>query len=144
MIVTADAGILARATSRSNGPARRLLQKIADNPSHQLAISPYILGEVGKTLSYSKLQQILQISPEEIHEHVSFLRRIARFVEPEVGVPVVLNDPKDDPIVYAAIAAGADVLCVRDRDFYLPNVIGFCHQHGVEIMDEIKLLSKLG
>ena len=103
MIIAADAGILARATSRSSGPA----------------------------------------TSEEIYEHVSFLRRIARLVEPEVGVPVVLNDPKDDPIVYAAIAAGSDVLCVRDRDFYLPNVIAFCRRHGVETMDEITLLSKL-
>jgi hypothetical protein len=34
MIVTADAGILARATFRSNGPARRLLQEIAGSPFH--------------------------------------------------------------------------------------------------------------
>jgi hypothetical protein len=51
MIVTADAGILARATSRSDGPARRLIELIASDPSHQLVLSPYILGEVGKTLA---------------------------------------------------------------------------------------------
>ncbi len=129
MIITADASNpgprhpgevrlpIRRSTSRSNGPARRLLGIIAENPSHLLVLSPYILGEVGKTLAYSKLQQILQITPEEIYEHVAYLRRIARVVEPELGGPVVLNDPKDDPVVYTAIAAGADVLCARDRDF---------------------------
>jgi putative PIN family toxin of toxin-antitoxin system len=143
MIITADAGILARATARSNGPARRLLEILAANPAHQLAISPYILNEVGKTLAYSKLQAILDIAADEIHEHLAYLRRIARVVEPELGGPVVLNDPKDDPVVYTAIAAGAEVLCVRDRDFYVPHVIAFCRRHGVEIMDEIRLLSVL-
>jgi putative PIN family toxin of toxin-antitoxin system len=143
MIITADAGILARATSRSNGPARRLLGMIAENPSHQLALSPYILAEVGKTLAYSKLQKVLRITADEIHEHLSFLERIARVVEPEIGGPVVLSDPKDDPVVYTAIAAGANVLCVRDRDFYVPNVIEFCRRNGVEVMDELQLLSVL-
>jgi putative PIN family toxin of toxin-antitoxin system len=143
MIITVDAGILARATSRSNGPARRLLGVIAGNSSHHLVLSPYILAEVGKTLAYSKLQQILQITGEEIHEHLSHLRRIARVIEPESGGPVVLSDPKDDPVVYTAVAAGADVLCARDRDFYMPNVIAFCRRYGVEVMDEIRLLSEL-
>jgi hypothetical protein len=98
---------------------------------------------VGKTLAYWKLQQILQITADEIHEHLSHLRRIARVVEPEIGRPVVLSGPKDDPVVYTAVAAGADVLCVRDRDFYVRNVITFCRRYGVEIMDEIRLLSML-
>jgi predicted nucleic acid-binding protein len=101
------------------------------------------LAEVGKTLAYSKLQSILQITAEEIHEHLSHLRRIARVIEPESGEPVVLNDPKDDPVVYTAVAAGADVLCVRDRDSYVPNVIDFCRRYGIEVMDEIQLLSVL-
>jgi len=64
MIITLDTGILVRATTRSSGPARRLLQIIASNPSHILAISPFILGEVGKALAYSKLSQALRITPE--------------------------------------------------------------------------------
>ena len=143
MIITLDTGILVRATSRSQGPARRLLQKIADNPSHILAISPFILGEVGKALAYSKLSQTLRITPEEIHEHVDRLRRICRLVEPDLGIPVVLNDPHDDPVVYTAVGAGADVLCARDRDFHTPNVIAFCRRSGIVVTDELELLAKL-
>lgn len=69
MIITLDTGILVRATSRSHGPARRLLQRIAQDQSQILALSPYILGEVGKVLAYSKLQRALGISAEEIHDH---------------------------------------------------------------------------
>ncbi|MGP8247469.1 MAG: putative toxin-antitoxin system toxin component, PIN family [Bryobacteraceae bacterium] len=143
MIVTLDTGILVRATSRSQGPARRLIQSIAHDPSHVLALSPYILGEVGKVLAYSKLQQVLGISAEEIHDHVAYLRQIARIVEVETGPPVVLSDPKDDAILYTAVGAGAEVLCVRDRHFYAPNVVAFCRRFGVEVLDDIQLLARL-
>ncbi len=90
MIFTLDAGILVRATVRSNGPARKLLQRIADDPSHVLVLSPYILGEVGKALSYSPIQRVLRITPEEIRDHLEYLRGVSRLVEPPIGLPVVL------------------------------------------------------
>ena len=110
MIITLDTGILVRATVRSNGPARVVLQRIANDPSHLLAIAPFILAEVGRVLSYSPVQQMLQIAPEEVHRHLDYLRSIASVVEPQIGLPVVLNDPKDDPVVYTAVGSGANVL----------------------------------
>jgi predicted nucleic acid-binding protein len=43
---------------------------------------------------------------------------------------VVLKDPNDDPVVYTAVAGGADVICTVDRHFYQPNVLAFCSRHG--------------
>ncbi len=116
---------------------------IAKDSTHQLVLSPFILGEVGRVLAYSRMQQALQITTEEIHAHVAYLRRIARLVDVEVGMPVVLNDPNDDPIVYTAVCAGADVLCARDRDFYASNVVAFCRRYGIDVMDEVRLLRRL-
>jgi len=56
MIVTFDTNILVRATRRSKGPARRVVDAIASNPDHVIALSPFILGEVGKALSYPRMQ----------------------------------------------------------------------------------------
>jgi len=119
-------------------------QKIADNPAHTLALSPFILGEVGKALAYPRVSAALGITPDEIHRHIDYLRRICRLVESDLAIPVVLNDPKDDPIVYAAVGAGANVQCTRDHDFYAPNVITFCRRYGVEIMDDVQLIALLG
>ncbi len=143
MVVTLDTGILVRATARSNGPARRLVDGLAANSAHVLALSPFILGEVGKALSYPHLQEILRITPDEVHEHVAYLRRIARIIVPQIGIPVILNDPDDDPILYTAVGAGADVLCTKDRAFYAPNVARFCLGHGLEVMEDVALLSRL-
>jgi predicted nucleic acid-binding protein len=48
MIVTFDTSILVRATKRSNEPARRVVNQIAINTGHSIALSPFILDEVGK------------------------------------------------------------------------------------------------
>jgi predicted nucleic acid-binding protein len=56
MIVTFDASILVRATTRSKGPARRLIDALAGHSDHIIALSPFILGEVGKVLSYPRMQ----------------------------------------------------------------------------------------
>jgi hypothetical protein len=42
-----------------------------------------------------------------------------------------------------AVAAGADVLCVTDRDFYDPSVGAFCKEEDIQVMDEIALLEIL-
>ena len=62
---------------------------------------------------------------------------------PAEGPPVVLKDPNDDPVVYTAVAGGADVICTVDRHFYQPNVLAFCSRHGIQLMTDIELLHAL-
>jgi putative PIN family toxin of toxin-antitoxin system len=143
VIVTIDSGILVRATVRSRGPARRLLGIIAGDPSHELALSPFILAEVGKALSYPHMQRVLGITPDEIGEHVEYLRAVSKIVQPGVGLPIVLTDPQDDPIIYTAVSAGANILRTRDRAFYSPNVTAFCKRFAIDVMNEIELLARL-
>ena len=64
-------------------------------------------------------------------------------VEPIISDPVVRNDPDDDPVVYTAVDGRTEVLCTRDADFYVPEVIAFCRQRGIEIMTDVELLRKL-
>ena len=144
MIVTFDTGILVRATKRSRGPARRAIDAIAADPQHIIALSPFIIGEVGKVLAYPRMQAIYGLTADEIHEHIGFLEAISRIVEPERGIPVVLSDPHDDAVLYTAVSAGSEVLCVRDRDFYTPNVLTFCARNDIQVMNELELLGKLG
>jgi hypothetical protein len=64
-------------------------------------------------------------------------------VDPVPGIPVMLTDPADDPVLYTAVGAGAKVLCVRDRAFFAPKVISFCRRYAMDVMDEIQLLAVL-
>ena len=143
MIVTFDTSILVRATKRSNGPARKIIELLAAHPDHVIALSLFILSEVARVLNYPRLRALYRLTDDEIYEHVLFLQSICRIVEPQEGLPVVLSGPKDDPIVYTAVAAGADILCVKDRHFYANNVISFCKQKDIQVMDDIALLTLL-
>ena len=144
MIVTFDSSILVHATKRSEGPARRLIDIIAAHPDHTIALSRFILGEVGKVLSYPRMQELFGLSGNEIFEHLNFLRSICRIVEPRIGLPVVLLDPNDDVVLYTAVAAGADVLCVRDRHFFDRHVVTLCARENIRVMNELELLAMLG
>jgi putative PIN family toxin of toxin-antitoxin system len=144
MMVAVDATILVRATKRSDGPARRVVDAIVGNPEHVLISSEYILGEVGKVLSYPRMQRLFHLTPDEVYAHVEFLRSIAEIVEPVIGLPVALSDPHDDPVLYTAVSGGADVLCVKDRHFFDPYVVAFCAALDLEVMDDVALLKKLG
>jgi putative PIN family toxin of toxin-antitoxin system len=144
MIVAADATILVRATKRADGPARRVIDAIIANPEHTLVVSEYVLGEVGKVLLYPRIQELYRLTPEEVHGHIGLLRSVAEVVEPVKGRPVVLSDPRDDPVLYTAVSGCANVLCTRDRHFFDPYVVAFCAALDMEVMDDLQLLVRLG
>jgi putative PIN family toxin of toxin-antitoxin system len=98
---------------------------------------------VKRTLSYPRLQTQYSLTEAEIQEHVDLLQRVATIVEPLISEPIILSDPKDDPVLFTAVQGRADVLCTRDRDFYVPEVIAFCRQRGIEVMGEVELLNRL-
>jgi predicted nucleic acid-binding protein len=54
-----------------------------------------------------------------------------------------LADPKDDPIVYTAVAGKADVLCTLDRHFQSPAVLDFLRTHGIRVLSDVELLREL-
>jgi len=142
MRVTPDTGILVRMNVRATGPARRLLDVILDGP-HELVLSEFLLKETARVLRYPRMQAVYKLTENDISEHIELLRARSDLVDPVVHAPVVLADPNDDPVVYTAVAGGADVLCAMDRDFYSPQVISFCRGSGIEIMNDVELLKKL-
>jgi len=142
MRITPDTGILVRMNVKAAGPARRLLEIILAGP-HELVLSEFLLDETARVLCYPRLQRLYSLAPRDIIEHVEGLRSRADLVSPVVYEPVVLADPDDDPVVYTAVAGRSDVLCALDRDFYAPQVISFCRERGIEIMNDVELLERL-
>jgi hypothetical protein len=41
------------------------------------------------------------------------------------------------------VAAGADVICTRNRHLFHEAVVAYCRQYAIEIMDDIDLLAVL-
>jgi putative PIN family toxin of toxin-antitoxin system len=127
---------------KATGSARRLLEMILAG-SHELVLSEFLLQETTRVLQYPRLQKLYPLTSEDITEHIDLLRAHSDLVAPVVFRPVVLADPNDDPVIYTAVAGRADVLCAMDRDFYAPDVVGFCREQGIEIMNDVQLLQML-
>ncbi len=142
MRVTLDSGVLVRAYTSSKGPAARLLATL---PAwgHIIVVSPYILDEVRRVLSYARVRRRAALDPESIDSHLDGLRRTAEIVVPRVYAPVVFGDPNDDPVLYTAAAGKAEILCTLDRHFHAPNVLDFCVERGIRVMSDVELLREL-
>ena len=115
---------------------------ILDGP-HELIVSAFLLDETSRVLRYPRLLARHGLTEQEIDEHVDFLRWRSEFVDVVIGRPVVLSDPDDDPVVYTAVDGKADVICTLDRDFFQPNVIAFCQEHGIAVTTDVALLRLL-
>lgn len=92
------------------GEAAEELIKATAHASWRLFVSDYVLDEMEKVLT----------------EKLGFARRLAvlarsrvvhrsSIVEPGASRHVVPQDPKDSPILHAALAAGVDYLVTNDR-----------------------------
>ena len=139
MRITPDTTVLVRTNVRAFGPARELL-KVVQQVGARLVVSPFILNEVRRVLSYPRIQAMYHLSDGEIGEHLQYIESLSDVVVPMEGPPVVLKDPNDDPIVYTALAGQADVLCTGDKHFYEPNVLSFCSRYRIRLMGEVELL----
>jgi putative PIN family toxin of toxin-antitoxin system len=142
--VVLDTNILVRANPKSSpeGLARDLLLTVVFGP-HVLILSPAILIEVKRVLSYSHIQARWHLSGEAIEKYLAALVAAGVLVEIPTVFPAIVSDPDDDPILQTAIAAGADVLCSRDSAFRHQVVERVCAAHGIRILDDVALLQEL-
>jgi uncharacterized protein len=142
MRIVLDTNILVRANVRAQGPAREVLAHIVHG-DHVLIISPFLLREVARSLAYPRLQRLWKLTPQDIQEHIDFLAKSSYVVDPVAGPPVVPADPNDDPVIHAALAGKADVLCTLDSHFFHVDVLAFCRKQGVSVLTDVELLVRL-
>jgi len=100
-----DTNILVRASVTGTGPARELLQRIVNSPAHTLLLSPLLLEELERVLSYERLRAVTKLSSDEVAEYFSYLRskQISEIVFPGPAPRVVPADPTDDAVVHTAV-----------------------------------------
>jgi len=96
-----------------DGPPRRVILALRDG-RHHLVISPDLLAELTKVLSYPKLRPLaahplLRVVLEWLHqpEHI---------VIPKERLSVVRADPQDNLVLEAAVSGRADTIVSGDRD----------------------------
>jgi len=137
--VVFDSNVLARAHQRAQGPARRALVHVT-SASDTLILSPYILWELERILTYPRLLKRSGLSSSDIVEYLENLAQVASLVTPEEIPKSLLRDPTDGPILGTAVAGQAEILCTRDADLLTENVRRFCAAKGIRGITDLEFL----
>jgi len=94
-------------------------------------------------LRYPDCQRLYGLSESDLLEYSQLLQSVSDLVilDPRYRAP--LRDPGDLVVLQTADRGMADALCTSDGDFRDPAVVAFCLARGIEICDEISLLTRL-
>ncbi len=135
-----DSSVLVSAFLTPHGSVVRLLRDPARS-CYQLCLSEAILTETAETLlGKSKLRRYAEYADDDVRNYIRWLLTQAEIVADTPASRVVPNDPKDDAIIAAAVAAKADYLVTGDRAHLLP--IG--EYQGIRIISPREFLEILG
>jgi len=124
-MIVADANILLGALRSRRGASHVVLRGmlIGEVP---FAVSPTVVVEYESVLKRSGILGATPlIGPEQIDSLLDAVCARAKLVEPWFRFRPFLDDPKDDPYIDCALAAGASVILSRDRHFQHPAVAAF-------------------
>lgn len=139
MRVVLDTNVLARAHQRAQGPARRILLHLLSGAG-VLVLSPYILAELERVLTYPRLLKRSGMTSRDIAEYLENLADLSCLVAPKAVPGDVLRDPTDAAILGTAVAGKADVLCTRDEDLFDESVRRFCAENGIQLLTDLQFI----
>ncbi len=75
MRIVLDTNILVRAHAKATGPARELLLLTIRAPEHVLLVSPFLLRELERVLSYERVRRVTRLTDDEAAEFLFYLGR---------------------------------------------------------------------
>lgn len=115
MKVVLDTNILISGILSDKG-APALVLDAWRNGGYELLVSPAILHELRRVLSYAHIRQLNRISEPEIDQFIQSLEEYATVVDGSVDVTgAVPDDPDDEMFLACAIEGGALIIISGDR-----------------------------
>lgn len=138
-----DTNVLARVVMSPGGPAAEVFDRICAD--HVLVICAQMLTELSRVLSYERVRRVHGLDDDAIEEFVDRIATGSLTIPLPHPLPrVVPTDADDDCVVATAVAGQAEVLCTRNlKHLAHPDVVAYCRQHAIEIMDDLALLKRL-
>ena len=106
-----------------------------------MLVSPFLLRELERVLSYERVRRVTRLTDDEAAEFLFFLGRpgISETIYPGAAPRVVPADEDDDPIVHTAVVGRADAICTLNHHFYDSFVIEYSRSHGVLVANDVEL-----
>jgi putative PIN family toxin of toxin-antitoxin system len=137
-----DTNLLIRAAITPEGLARKILRLIEAGADHILVLSPYLLSEVADVLRRDRIRARWPLTDEEVYSYCQYLASVGQEVSPP-ALPHVIQDPKDQAVLDAAVAGAVAVICTLDTHFTMPAVLTFCAAHSIRVLNDVDLIHLL-
>ena len=110
-----DANVIISALIQPKDASGRIVASLLKESSFELIVSPAILAEVRRSLSYPKVRRYIKVSDNDLDLWVASLELIAQPVEGNLRLNAVAEDPDDHKYIEAAVEGLAQFLVTGDR-----------------------------
>jgi putative PIN family toxin of toxin-antitoxin system len=110
-----DANVMISALIQPKGASGQIVASLLEESSFELIVSPAILAEVRRALSYPKVRRYIRASDEDLALWVVSLELITQPVEGNLRVNAVAEDPDDNKYIEAAVEGLAQFIVTGDR-----------------------------
>lgn len=110
-----DANVMISAAIQPKGASGRILRSLLERFTFELVVSPAILAEVRRSLSYPKVRKYIKISEEDLDLWVTSIELIALPVDGNLRLHVVAADPDDNRYIEAAVEGLAQFVVTGDK-----------------------------
>lgn len=128
MIIVLDTNVLISALLSSVGPPAQILEQW-EAGVFNVATSGALLDELRRVLGYERVQKYLEMTPKEINKLLRGWSSTAFFVDPELELDVVEDDPDDNRVLECAVAAEANYIISGDD-----HLLDLGEYQGIEVL----------
>lgn len=110
-----DANVIISALIQPKGPSGRILTSLLERNSFELVVSPAILAEIRRSLSYPKVRRYVKASEKDIDLSIAAIELIAQAVDGKLRIDAVAGDPDDNKYIEAAVEGLAQFVVTGDK-----------------------------
>jgi uncharacterized protein len=110
-----DANVIISTLIQPKGASGQILTSLVDANSFELIISPALLAELRRALSYPKVRKYIKFPKQDLDLWVASIELIAQPVDGNIRVHAVAEDPDDDKYIEAAVEGLAQFVVTGDK-----------------------------
>ena len=135
-----DTNVFISALFNPKRPPAQLLE-LALQGKIKLIISPHLLGEIERVLTYPRVQKLLKkrkTTPREIEEAIFKTLKISVWAPGNLTVEAIPDDPADDLVLACALEGHADVIVSGDH-----HLLDLKSYQGIDIVSPAEFLKML-
>ena len=128
MIVVLDTNVIISTLLSAGGPPAQIIY-LWEAGVFDVAISAPPFDELKRVLDYKQVKKHQKLAPDEISTLLRRWSTISIYVEPEVALEVVEDDPDDNRVLECAIAAKANYIISVDK-----HLLDLGEYWGIEVL----------